>query len=102
MYCELWLKISASKSRSYTTTWHKSGAKISTKKPATGPNEIAFKLKVDIPDSYFERPAMTVALQIPDPVPEEPLVSPEVTDEIAQQISESLGIKVHLISGEAG
>lgn len=63
-------------------------------KPTTGPNEVAIRVSVDIPDELFTGPSLSVDLKVP---PTEPVqIDQEMCDTLAQQISDSLGVTAHV------
>lgn len=96
MKTEFWLAMSAKKSR-YNETYESSGvAKVSKNKPTVGPNTVAVKVDLEIPDAYFERPQFNLLLKLPEPPKKDLGIHPELQDDLEEAISEEMGVKVHL------
>ena len=103
MKTSMWIKISARRCRYGGTPkpWEACGAEVRKSKPATGPNEIALKLEVEIPDAYFEVPEFSATISVPDSAMDKPVIAASVQDNIAKALSKQLGVKVHVDVTEA-
>ncbi len=91
---ETWIKITKSKAR-----WGKLTLKLFTKKPSCAQNEIAIKLKVDVPAALFDKPNFEVKLDI-DPnnyvSSKTNIIDVDMQDNIAEILQANLGINVHV------
>lgn len=87
------LKIRATKSGG---KWRQNGLTITKNRPGTDSDEIAIKLEMDIPDAIFERPQLTAYIVVPEEDVGKPVIDSQVQDNIAEVLSESLGVKVHI------
>jgi len=70
-------------------------------KPATGKNEIAIKLSLELPDALFERAQLEAKIVVPDDQAGTVDISADVEDNIASVLGEQLGMVVHVTSGPA-
>lgn len=101
MKTDFWLTIKSKKSRYGTAKFECAGTPRANKtKPATGPDEISIKLNLEIPDSFFEQPQLTVSLKVPEPSGAA-TVTAKMQNGIANLISKELGVKVHISVPEA-
>lgn len=92
-----WIKLAAKKSR--YNRWELSGVpKASVGKPSTAQNEIALRMEIEIPDTYFEEPQLSIAVKVPDKTPPQS-ISINV-DELGKLIEEKIGMKVTVSMGE--
>lgn len=69
-------------------------------KPATRSNEVAVRVHLEIPDTLFERPTLEARVVVPESDVPGPVVTAEVADNIAEALSEQLGLRVHISSGD--
>lgn len=65
-------------------------------KPTTRINEVVFKVRFCIPDSFFETPQLCAVIEIPEYAVTFPVIDAEVQDNIAEEISRQLGMRVHI------
>lgn len=92
---EFWALLVAKKGYNY---WSQAGYPRTFKnKPPAGRNSIPIKIKIDVPDAYFEEPQLTFCAAIPER-DEPPRVDAEVVSGIQMAIEKDLGVKVHLTS----
>lgn len=69
--------------------------RVSKGKPSTGANEIAIALKLELPIALFQRPDLTANIVVP---PERApfVITPDVQENIAEQIREQTGFTVRI------
>jgi len=97
MKTDFWVKISAKRTNyGIPKQWAANGFDIRKNKPATGPNEVAIKMSVEIPDAYFETPELSAKITVPEDAIKSPIISADVQSNIAAVLSEQLGMKVHI------
>ena len=71
------------------------------KKPSRlAKNEIAIKINLSVPDALFERPELQASIVIPDSAVNRPVIDAEVCDNLAQTLSDQLGLVVRVDSVE--
>ncbi len=83
MKVEAWLKIE--KRYRYPHI----GVSASTKKPETGPAEIAIRLNLELPDEIFKEPVYEMTVVVPKPsknLPDRVTVASSLADALAAQI----------------
>lgn len=68
---------------------------ISKSKPSTSKDEIAIKLNLNIPDSFFEEPTYTATINLPEVERELPPVA-SIADNVSEALSKEMGIKIHV------
>lgn len=100
MLAEFWIKLEGKKNR--YRTWDCGNIETRKSKPTTKANEIAIKLSVEIPDSYFETPDFSAKITVPADSVNKPVITPIVQDNIGKLLSEQLGFKVHISSDVSG
>lgn len=100
MKTEFWVKIAAKKAKYGLPEWLPMGHEIRKSKPSTGPNEVAVKMTVEIPDAYFETPELSAKICVPESAVKSPIISADVQSNIAAILSEQLGMTVHVSAGE--
>ncbi len=96
MITSFWIKIRAYPSKYCKGKWECRGAELRKNKPSTGPNEIAVKVNFEVPNSYFNVPEFEASIQVPGYSDDRTTIEADVQDNIAELISEQLGVKVHL------
>lgn len=73
----------------------KPSVRVSIGKPSTKPDEIAIALKLKLPSALFSRPQLTAEITIPEE--KSPfIISPEVKENIAEQIRRQTGFSVEI------
>ena len=65
-------------------------------KPGTNHDELAIRLAIDIPDSLFEKPTLSVTASVPPETGSGPEITAEVQESIADLIRSQLGVNVHI------
>ena len=93
MKVEGFLVIGAKKRHSW---YDASGVRFTKKKPNTKASEIAIKLDIDVPDTLFERPQLEASIVIDDDQVSTPVITADVMDNIAETLSEQMGVKVNI------
>ena len=79
--------------------WRMDGVpKATKKKPALGPNEIAVKVDISAPVSLFQRPALSISLNMPD-APQDFQLTEEMSAEMAGAIKDATGLSVRFSDG---
>ena len=99
MKAEFWIKIEATKTKRgyYGTLWHMGSVKAYIKKPESlSKNELAIRLDIEIPDSFFEKPQIRASLTIPENSALGGEITAEIADNISEQISKQLGVNFHM------
>lgn len=69
-------------------------------KPDTDADEVAFKVNIEIPDSYFQLPQITASIKLPDNTSGTRDIPVEVSESIEKEIQKQTGFRVRLSSGE--
>ena len=102
MKTELWLRIEATnQSRGYEYNhFILKKAEVLRSKPDCNANQVAIKLDVNIPDSWFERPTLSGKIDLPEMSPAN--IGIEVQQGIEQLVREQMGIKLHISADEPG
>lgn len=75
--------------------------RLTKKRPATAPDEIAINLNLDIPDALFIKPTLHASIAVPDNFGLAPEITAEVADNIAEVLRQQTGLRVH-ISADGG
>jgi len=101
MEASFYLIIGARKARFGMAKYEAGEFHVRKNKPKTASNEIAIKLKLNIPDAVFERPQLEATISIPDDQVSPPIIDADVADNIAQVLSEEIGIDVHVSMPES-
>ena len=99
MKAEFWIKIEATKQKRgyYFSGWHMGQVRAYMKKPESiSKNEIAVRLDIDIPDSFFEKPQLKASLTIPENAGHGGEITTEIVDNISDLIASQLGVNVHM------
>jgi len=92
MKAELWVKIQGKKRYGM---WDAGKISSSKNKPDTDADEVAIKLVVIIPDSYFATPELKATVTLPDPTDKH--ISTEVANNISEELSKQTGLRIHLM-----
>lgn len=97
MRTEIWLAIKSEK-------YKKATIRVGKSQPALKPNEIAFKLNIELPDALFTKPTLQASISVPasavSPVVIEPLVIDNIQDTIKQQTGIDVKLSVEKVEGE--
>ena len=91
MEANFWIKVNAVKGYG---GWRRGSITSSIAKPSTKANEVAIKITLAIPDALFEKPQLTARIEIPNDAVTQPELCADVQDNIAEVLSEQLGINV--------
>lgn len=94
MNTSVWLKISG---RKRYTGWASGQIQAFKTKPSTGPNQIAIKVELNIPDTYFEMPELRAVVELPEGVGR-PAIDATIEKRLAETIQDAMGFKVHITS----
>lgn len=96
MEISAYMVLKSRKSRYRGSELEFAGGRIISKKPENlGRDEISIKLNMKIPDAVFTRPTLIATIEIPEPK-NEFTISPEVQEQVTEQLQESLGINIDL------
>lgn len=98
MNADFWVRISATKK---FRQWAAGRIETFKKKPTTTANQIAVNIQINVPDAFFETPQFQAVIDVPEDAVTAREVRVEVADNIAQLISEQLGVRVHVAVPEA-
>jgi len=101
MEANFWVKVNATKrwiGGDYK--WCRGSITSSITKPSTKANELAIIIELFIPDALFEKPQLTAKIEIPDDAVTKPELNANVQDNIAQVLSDQLGINVSISAPE--
>lgn len=93
MIFEIWLKCAASKRGGHY--WRPGTVTASKSKPSTNENEIAVRLKLEIPSEVFEEPVFEATMKLPDVTRKLPETI-EIAREVSSVLKERLGFKINL------
>ena len=91
MNVDFWVCVSATKTG---YGYRPSVPKASKNKPNVGRNEVAVKVTLEIPDSYFELPELKASIVLPDVRNKQPEAKVEMQQRIADTLKDSLGVNV--------
>jgi len=92
MQSAIWLKIAGKK---WYSGWTIGAVSAYKSRPETKVNEIALKVTLDLPDAIFATPQYEAKISVPEGSTN-PVVNADVADNIADILSEQLGISVHV------
>lgn len=95
MKAVFFVKIEAKKPNKYSSIWNFGSVSAFKTKPSTKANEISIRLEVNVPDKYFDVPELQAKITVPDDAINN-VISPDVESNIAQIISEQLGMRVNV------
>lgn len=71
------------------------------KKPDIGADEVALKFNIEIPDSFFRRPLLTINTKITDSSKGDHEIIAELQQEIETRLKDIQGVSVSIASPEA-
>lgn len=74
--------------------WSGLSARLTSKVPALGKDEVAIKLDVVVPDALFKRPQLRASVTIPESVVSAPVISAEVLDNIQEILTQQTGLDI--------
>lgn len=85
--------------RDYSPTYK---AEMKERLPSLGGNQIAMKLKIEIPSDMFERPLLEAVMKVPEEAIPKVTITTDVTTNIERIIKEQLGLnmKVGIVEHE--
>lgn len=70
------------------------------KKPGVEPNEVALKFNIDIPDSLFRQPMLTINTTISEAKRGDDEIIAKIQEEIADRLSDIKGVSVTITAPE--
>lgn len=95
MLIEKWLVISAHRTRySWKAMSYKS--RLAEREPSLAGNEVAVKIKLELPEALFKRPKLVANLEIPQEAVPKTEITTEVTTNIEKIIKETTGLEMRL------
>ena len=68
------------------------GARITAKRPALSPHEVAILLKIDLPDALFRRPRLEAKVTIPDEAAVNETINAVVAENVKEAIEQATGL----------
>lgn len=71
-------------------------AKIHSWSPQLRPGEIVVSLDIDVPESLFQKPSLTAKITIPE-AQHPPVITAAVKADVAQALSDRLGLEVSIV-----
>lgn len=77
-----------------TNGWWKSTLTFRERLPKLSGNEIALRLRLDIPDAMFERPVFEAKMAVPKEAIPKTSITPEITDNIERIVKEQTGLNI--------
>jgi hypothetical protein len=91
MNADIWIVI---RGRKYGyQSWALGSIRATKKKPAIASNEIAIRLKLEIPNAVFDEPVFEASISLPEPSINMPNKA-EIADGISEAMSRNMGFKV--------
>ena len=97
MNANFWVRISAHKKY---RQWTAGRTETFKHKPTTASNQVVVNIQLNVPDAFFETPQFQAIIDVPEDAVTAREVRVEVADNIAQMISEQLGVQVHVVVPE--
>lgn len=82
-------------SRKHNSNW-KLAARLTSGSPRLASGEVAVALSVSLPESLFQRPQLSATVVVPPSDVSNMDISAEVMDNVAQVLSEQLGMVVRV------
>lgn len=96
MIADFYVKLAARKSRYVPAKWELHGVpKVSKTKPSVDADEVMLRIKVEVPDAYFEDSQLEVTIKVPDRKAS-PFATATVAKAIGEAIKQQVGMKVHV------
>jgi len=81
----------------------KTTASLKKNKPSVGADEVAVKVRVELPAVLFQTPQLEAKITVPDDSVTPPVLDLEVRDNIEQMLIEQTGFDIRLVQiGEGG
>lgn len=91
MLIDKYLVIEGKKSR-YSYNGFTPHVRLVEREPTLSGNEIAIRIKVEIPDALFKRPTLVAEMRIPNEAVPQTTITPDVTTNIESIIKERTGL----------
>lgn len=93
MKAEFWVLLTATRKRS--GHWYMSAVpQARINKPTAAANQIAVRMTVDVPDSFFEEPQIHAKITIPDSGETRQEITAELQQQLAERLKGEFGLKV--------
>lgn len=70
--------------------------RLAIRRPSLDAGEVAVEMTVALPRALFTRPALRARIEVPEGAAP-PVISADVTDNIAAALSQQLGVRVEII-----
>lgn len=93
MQASFWTKIKVKK---LYNSWTSSTISALKNKPDVKKDEVAVKITIEIPDSYFETPELAAKIVVPADAVNKPIITPTVQHNISEELKKQLGMSVHV------
>lgn len=97
MKAEFWVLLSAGKNR--RGLWQMNmvpQARIN--KPASGANQIAVRMTIEVPDSYFDEPQIHAKISIPETGGTRQELTAELSRSMAEHLKNEFGVSVNFLA----
>lgn len=75
---------------------YKCRARLTQKAPVLDADEVAVYLDVHLPDTLFKKPALTAEIQVPEDQVNQPVISADIVDNIAEEVGKQLGVELSI------
>jgi len=97
MKAEFWVLVTAKQARygSDPRPWERSGApQASVSKPTARANQVAVKIEMEVPDSFFEQPQISAKIKIPDGAGSRTGIVAEMKKSAAAHLKKEFGVTI--------
>lgn len=72
------------------------GIAVRERPPRLGGNEIALRIKLDVPDALFQRPVLVANMSIPATAVPKSTITTQVADNVEKLIKEATGLTMNV------
>lgn len=96
MNTSVWIRINGKKMYG---KWGSGLVQAFKSKPATSATQLAIRVDLEIPDSFFELPELKATIKVPESTGRDTIYA-EVKKSISDTLTKQMGIKVHLTTDE--
>lgn len=76
-------------------------SRLTKASPALASNEVAVKVRIELPDAIFDKPAFEAKVVVPEEAVSKPVIEASVIDNVEQIIKQNTGFEVKLEIVEA-
>ena len=71
-------------------------SRVTKGSPSLAANEVAVKVKLELPDAIFDKPAFEAEITVPEEAVSKPVITAEVVDNVEEIIKQNTGFEVTL------